>query len=164
MLSITVAFPDYKFVVASVSNLPKDLYEGFIRSDQIRMVTDQTYDLLTHATSAVVTSGTATLETALFNVPQVVCYATNPLTYWVGRMVMKIPYLSLVNLIAGKEVVKELIQDSFNPNSLRQELKAILPGGEKREAVLADYRLLMQQMGEPGASEHAAKEITGMLV
>ena len=163
MLSITVAFPDYTFVIAAVSNLPDDQYKEFARSSQIRIVTDKTYDLLMHAEAAVVTSGTATLETALFKVPQVVCYATNPLTYWVGRMVMKVPYLSLVNLIMDKPVVTELIQDSFNPNSLREELKAVL-SGPKRQAVLADYKELKAQMGEVGASEHAAKEILTMLV
>lgn len=162
MLSITVAFPDYTFVIAAVSNLPLDLYKGFLRTSQIRLVTDRTYDLLNHAEAAIVTSGTATLETALFNVPQVVCYATSPFTALVVRIVIKVKFISLVNLIAGKEVVRELLQDKFNPNNLRQELKAIL-AGPKRKQILEDYIALKAQMGEVGASEHAAFEILQML-
>lgn len=157
MLIIRKEFPAYHFVIAGVSNLPKEFYEPFARLESVSIIYDQTYDLLSQAEAALVTSGTATLETALFGVPQVVVYKTSALTFWVGKLLIKVPYISLVNLVADKEAVRELIQKDFNPVSLQNELQAILRGGEKRSQILADYAELKSKMGDPGASEKAGK-------
>ncbi|MBQ9570605.1 MAG: lipid-A-disaccharide synthase, partial [Prevotella sp.] len=117
------------------------------------------------ATAAVVTSGTATLETACFDVPQVVCYET-PLPWLIGplkRMVLSVKYVSLVNLIADKEVVKELVADSFSVENIRKELLRVLPGGERRESLLTDYRMVHKQLGQMKAPDNAARLIYHLL-
>ena len=157
MLSIREKFSNHQFVIAGVSNLPKELYEPFEQMDNVTVIYDQTYDLLTVAEAGIVTSGTATLETALFELPQVVVYKTSALTFWVGMLLIKVDYISLVNLVANKEAVKELIQGNFNPEMIQKELEAVLPGGEKREQVTVDYKELKAKMGEVGASEKAGK-------
>jgi hypothetical protein len=113
MLQVMPGFPDYQFVVAGVSTFSPEFYAQFTQGTNIKILYEQTYDLLSHAEAALVTSGTATLETALFNVPQIVCYKTSAISYAIGKMVIKVKYISLVNLIADKEVVKELIQDEL---------------------------------------------------
>lgn len=161
MLRFTNEFPAYHFVVAAVSNLPKEYYEGY-KSDNISIVYDQTYDVLANASAAVVTSGTATLETALFDVPQVVCYKTNPITYFVGRPLVKIEFFSLPNLIAGKEIVKELLQYAFTPKAVSEELKSIL--FENRANVIRnDYKYMKFVLGDTGASTRTAKLMYGYL-
>jgi lipid-A-disaccharide synthase len=155
MLSVVSHFPDYQFVVAKVSNLPAALYDALlVHYPQVRVVQDAAYDLLSVAEAALVTSGTATLETALFRVPQVVCYRTGGLTYWVGRRLIKVKYLSLVNLMLNKAAVPELIQSELNTEQLRKHLTDILQGGG-RDQQLKDYAHLAQIVGEPGASERA---------
>lgn len=157
MLSVRAQFPQHQFVVAGVSNLSTQMYEIVQNTPDVKMILEETYDLLLHSEVAVVTSGTATLETALFNVPQVVGYRTSFLTYKLGRALIKVSYLSLVNLVMDKPVVKELIQSECNPQQLAEELRHIMTGGAKRAAVLADYAALRAKMGSAGASEKAAQ-------
>ncbi len=150
MLSVRQQFPKYQFVVAKVSNLSDDLYATDV--PDVAFVTDASYDLLAVAHSALVTSGTATLETALFSVPEVVCYEAGGLTYMIAKQLVKVPFISLVNLIADKEVVKELIQEEFNAERIASELKLTLTG-PSRQAMLNEYSRLQELIGQPGASE-----------
>ncbi len=155
--------PDYQLVIAGMKNLGEDYYRKYIpRDKQVSIIFDQTYPLLQHATAALVTSGTATLETAIFGVPQVVCYymPLPRLTSFLRQHLLKVKYISLVNLIAGKEVVQELVDVRMNTEEIRRQLRAILPGGEQREPMLADYARLMDILGTEGASTRAAE---GML-
>ena len=158
MLSVTHRFPDYQFVVGTVSNLPDSLYDGLLADyPQVLRVQDAAYDLLYISTAALVTSGTATLETALLNIPQVVCYKTTGISYAIAKHLIAVPYISLVNLIANREVVKELIQNDLTTANVTSELRAILPDGPRRNAQLAGYTNVQQKMGEPGASERAGR-------
>ncbi|QNL23123.1 lipid-A-disaccharide synthase [Hyphobacterium sp. CCMP332] len=163
MLSIIPSFKDYHFVIAGVSNLESHYYQQFTRGGQIKVVIDETYDLLSHASAALVTSGTATLETALFNVPQLVGYKLNIFSFWIGKMVVKVPYISLVNLIVGREVVKELLQDDFHPNIIRDELAALLNDAQYRDKQLKGYAEMKTILGSPGASDKAAKLMVNYL-
>ncbi|MEQ8358142.1 MAG: lipid-A-disaccharide synthase [Cytophagales bacterium] len=163
MLSIIPSFKDYHFVIAGVSNLESHYYQQFTRGGQIKVVIDETYDLLSHASAALVTSGTATLETALFNVPQLVGYKLNIFSFWIGKMVVKVPYISLVNLIVGREVVKELLQDDFHPNIIRDELHALLNDVEYRNKQLKGYAEMKTILGSPGASDKTAKLMVNYL-
>ncbi|HEX8547094.1 MAG TPA: lipid-A-disaccharide synthase [Cytophagaceae bacterium] len=153
-------YPDHQFVIAGVSNLSKEFYERFTSQYQATLVIDQTYDLLKNAQAAIVTSGTATLETALFKVPQIVVYKTSPITYMIAKNLIKVPYISLVNLIAGKEVVKELIQNDFNSNQLKIELDKLLFDQKSLKTIKDDYDKLDLVLGEAGASMKAAKLIS----
>lgn len=163
MLAATGQFPEYQFVVSTVSNLPDSLYDGYLSDyPNVGRVDDAAYDLLHAATAALVTSGTATLETALLNVPQVVLYKTTRLWYEIGKRILAVPYLSLVNLIADRLVVRELIHDC-TPARVAEELRAILPGGPGRAGQLAGYAEVRQKMGEPGASERAGKGMVDAL-
>ncbi|GAA4397022.1 lipid-A-disaccharide synthase [Nibrella viscosa] len=165
MLTTVPQFPQHQFVIGRVSNLPDTLYaEAISRYPQVKVVTDAAYDLLHIAEAALVTSGTATLETALFNVPQVVCYQTTWLSYQIARRLIAVPYISLVNLIMEKEVVKELIQDNLNPEELSSELRQLTQGGHKRAGQLADYEALRRKMGTPGASDRAGSLMVRYLV
>ncbi|TLU99358.1 lipid-A-disaccharide synthase [Dyadobacter luticola] len=163
MLTVQPHFPDYQFVIAGVSNLPASLYQKYIASHNAVIVYEKTYDLLKIAQAALVTSGTATLETALFGVPEVVCYKTSGFSYAVAKRLIRIPFISLVNLIMEREVVRELIQDELNETLLVEELGSILPGGAKYEKQLADYQALKELVGGPGASERAGRLIVGYL-
>ena len=163
MLAATSRFPDCQFVVGTVSNLPDTLYDGFMATyPNVRRVSDSAYDLLHIASAAVVTSGTATLETALFAVPEVVCYKTARWWYEIGKRILTVPYLSLVNLIADRLVVPELIYDC-TPDRVAEELQAILPGCPKRASQLAGFRDVGEKMGEPGASERAGRAMVAEL-
>ncbi len=157
ILSILPAYPNHLFVVAGVDNLPESYYNHFRRNGRVDIVFEQTYDLLHNAEMAVVTSGTATLETALFKVPQVVVYATNSISYFLARLLIKVQYISLVNLIAGKKVVPELIQDRFSPANLRKELEAINPGTHQRKEMLLQYEEVKNKLGNAGASRRCAE-------
>jgi lipid-A-disaccharide synthase len=159
MLSVTPAFPDYQFVIAAVDNQPEKYYEYFRRNGRISIVVGETYNLLYEAEAALVASGTATLETALFKVPQVVCYAASPASYWIARSVINVKYISLVNLILDKPAVKELIQSDFNPVDTRLELQRILEDEVARAEILSDYQELSSKLGLPGASEKTAQLI-----
>ena len=163
MLSVKGSFPDYEFVVAGVNSLPAALYEKYQSTPSVTVVFESTYDLLAVAEAALVTSGTATLETALFSVPEVVCYRTSGISYAIAKSLIKVPYISLVNLIMEKETVRELIQDSFSQENLTKELEAILPGGQIRSTLEADYRILQEKVGEPGASYRAGEGIVGFV-
>lgn len=156
MIRIAPVFPDYKFVVAAVDHLPDTYYQMAKEDPELAIVYNHTYDLLAHAHAAVVTSGTATLETALFEVPQVVCYRTSSFSYAIAKRLIKVDYISLVNLIAGKEVVKELIQNELNKTKLTSELKKIINGAEGRIRQLEEYKALKNKLGDEGTSENLA--------
>ena len=160
MMQAARSFPDYQFVVAGAPGIEPEFYQQYIDADT-EIVFGETYQLLSHATAALVTSGTATLETALFRVPQVVCYytAAGKLVSLLRRLVLKVPFVSLVNLIAGKEVVTELVAGDMSARSVKRELALILPGGKKRKQMLEDYGNLIQILGEAGASERAARQM-----
>lgn len=160
MIQAARSFPDYQFVVAGAPGIEPDFYRQYIDADT-EIVFGETYRLLSHAAAALVTSGTATLETALFRVPQVVCYytAAGKLVSLLRRLVLKVPFVSLVNLIAGKEVVTELVAGDMSVRAVKRELAQILPGGKERERMLADYETLIQVLGEAGASERAARHM-----
>jgi lipid-A-disaccharide synthase len=163
MIRVVSFFPEYQFVVAGMEHLPAPLYEGIIGTSPVRVVNDRAYDLLSVAEAALVTSGTATLEAALFGVPQVVCYRTSSLTYAIGRFFLKVRYISLVNLIMGREAVAELIQGEMRRERLRSELEKIIPGGERRESVKRDYEELRQKLGGEGASARIASDMVTQL-
>jgi len=158
MLSVRNYFSDYQFVIAGAPSLEKEFYQKFVDED-VHFVSNKTYDLLRCSKAALVTSGTATLETALLNVPEVVCYRGSRISYEIGkRLVKNIKYISLVNLIMNREVVKELIQSELTTDNLVKELNLIL--GENRQKILSDYEILRKKLGGKGASENAAKIIT----
>ena len=161
MLSVVDKFPEYQFVIAGAPSQPKSFYEQFINTD-IAFIENKTYDLLQHATAALVVSGTATLETALFKVPQVVCYKTGWLFYNLAKLVIKVKFISLVNLIMDKEIVKELIQRELNTSNLTKELTKVLEG-DSRKSMLNNYEELHQKLGGIGASERAANLIFNYL-
>ena len=161
MLSVRSHFPDYQFVIAGAPSLDKNFYEQFVDAD-VHFVSNKTYDLLRCSKAALVTSGTATLETALLDIPEVVCYKGSRISYEIGkRLIKNIKYISLVNLIMDREVVKELIQNELTTENLVKELKLIL--GENRNAILSDYQELKEKLGNSGASENAAEIIVNMI-
>ena len=162
MLAVLPAFQNYQFVVAGVSNLDPVYYQHFERNG-IKLVFDQAYDLLARASAALVTSGTATLETALFDVPQVVCYRTSSLTYLIGKAVIKVPYISLVNLIVGREVVAEFIQNKFTARYLLDELKRLLTDEQYIARQRTGYAELRQKLGQHSAARQAAALMIGYL-
>lgn len=157
-------FPQYQFVIAGAPGIDPEFYQQFIGKDT-KILFGQTYPLLTHATAALVTSGTATLETALFKVPQVVCYytAAGKLVSFLRCHILKVQYISLVNLISGNEAVTELVADGMTVTNLKAELKQILPDGNKRSKMLSDYEQLIQTLGTAGASQRAAEIIISSL-
>ena len=165
MAMVAGYFPQYQFVVAGAPGIDPAYYEPFLTSD-VRVVFDQTYRLLRHSEAALVTSGTATLETALFRVPQVVCYyiSFGRIVSFLRRLVLKVKYISLVNLIAGKAVVTELVADGMTVDNMVKELNLILKGAPGRERMLAEYDRLICLLGEEGASERAARAIYSKLL
>lgn len=159
MLSIVPFFKDYQFVIAGAPSLPKEFYDEFLTPD-IHFISNKTYDLLRCSKAALVTSGTATLETALLKVPEVVCYRGSWISYQIAkRLVKHIKYISLVNLIMNKGVVKELIQNDLNTQNLKIELQKILDTNQ-REIILQEYEKLHLLLGGSGASDRAAQIIT----
>jgi lipid-A-disaccharide synthase len=159
MLSVTDKFPDHQFVIAGAPSFNADYYGQFIDGKNVPVIFNATYDLLTNAEAAIIASGTATLETALFNVPQVVVYMGHPISITIARLVVKIKFISLVNLIMDKRVVKELIQQDCNPESITAELDKIIDNKNYRTRMLADYDELDVKMGKPGASAKTAELI-----
>jgi lipid-A-disaccharide synthase len=151
------------FAVATVSNLDKEMYAPFKKFSNVSFVEEATYDLLSVAKAAIVTSGTATLETALFNVPQVVVYRTSSLNYFIGKRVVQVPFISLVNLIAGREVVKELLQDACTPESASAELSKLLFNQDYREGMLAGNQEVYSILDIGSASDNAARLMVGYL-
>lgn len=164
MIEAARSFPQYQFVVAGAPGIEPDFYKQYIDSST-KIVFGQTYRLLQQAEAALVTSGTATLETALFRVPQVVCYYTvaGKLVSFLRRHILKVKYISLVNLIADREVVTELVADGMTVANIKKELAKIVPGGSGRSLMLSEYDRLIAILGEPGASERAASQITALL-
>ena len=163
MADLARKFPDRQFVVTGVSWLDRSIYEQYIADSGIRYVCDQTYETLAAAEAAVVTSGTATLETALLNVPEVVVYRTLWFQVKLQPYVLKVPYVSLVNLNLGRESVVEIIQSDLDITRAERELRAILTGGEKRERMLRDFAELQAVVGAPGASDRFAARMVELL-
>ncbi len=163
MITLKSALPHYHFVVAGVDNVPRDYYTQAAEDPDIHLVFDQTYPLLKESHAAVVASGTASLETALFEVPQVVCYKTSWLTYWVGRMLIKVKYISLVNLILDRELVPEHIQGDFTTEKLAETLKTLLTSEDSRKKQLAGYRQIKMLLGNKNASRETASLIFDFL-
>ncbi|RAI90250.1 lipid-A-disaccharide synthase [Algoriphagus yeomjeoni] len=162
MVELVKEFPNAQFVIAGVGDLGSAIYQRGIDAG-IRVIFDQTYDLLSHSIAAVVTSGTATLEAALFRVPQIVVYRTSSISYAIAKNLIRVPYISLVNLIADKEVVKELIQDDFSVLNLKTELKQILGNQVYKGHMLQGYDLIKERLGEQSASETTARLILNSL-
>ena len=159
MLEAARHFEDYQMVVAAAPSITESYYKKFLGTSEAKLVKTQTYELLSHATAALVTSGTATLETALLNVPQVVCYETPvpKLIRFAFKYIIKVRFISLVNLIADKEIVQELLADRFSIRNIANELYRILPGQTSRERMLADYQLVRDRLGNEVAPDNAAR-------
>jgi lipid-A-disaccharide synthase len=143
--------------LATVNNLSTELYEPLSKIENVKCIEGATYDLLSHATAAVVTSGTATLETALFKVPQVVVYKTSSISYFIGKRLIKVPFISLVNLIAQRKVVNELIQEEASVDTVIAELNQLVVNGEYRSSVLAGYEEIIKILDTGSASQNTAK-------
>lgn len=162
MLQMVDKFTDYQFIIAAAPSQSLDFYQSIISKNtlknNVKIIQNQTYDILNIAKAALVTSGTATLETALFNIPQVVCYKGSAISYHIAKRLVKIKYISLVNLIIDKPLVKELIQNEFTIKNLEKELIEILDN-QKRAEILKEYQLLKEKLGGEGASKRVAKHI-----
>ncbi|MDB5116234.1 MAG: lipid-A-disaccharide synthase, partial [Mucilaginibacter sp.] len=156
MIAVADQYPDHQFIIAGAPSFNKDYYHQYLKGKTIPVLFNATYDILSNAHAAVVASGTATLETALFNVPQVVVYIGNPISISIARMVVKIKNISLVNLVMGKAIVKELIQQDCTPATIGAELDLILNDKTYRQTMLANYDTLDEKMGKPGASAKTA--------
>lgn len=165
MLKAASAFPDYQLVLAGAPAISPDYYKKVIGDAPLKIIFGQTYRLLQHADAALVTSGTATLETALFRVPQVVCYHTpiGKVISFLRRHVLKVRYISLVNLIADREVVKELVADTMTVKNIQSELRNILENGRYKSDMLAGYEDMARRLGPAGAPLHAAQEMIRIL-
>ena len=159
MLEAARHFEDYQMVIAAAPSIEKSYYKKYLGDSEAKMVELQTYELLTHSTAALVTSGTATLETALLNVPQVVCYETPvpKLIRFAFKHIIKVRFISLVNLIADKEIIQELLADRFSIYNIANELYRILPGQPARERMLANYQIVRERLGDAVAPDNAAK-------
>jgi lipid-A-disaccharide synthase len=163
MLEVVDNFEDYQFIIAGVNTIDGAIYKDLIGKRNVRILENQTHDLLYHADAALVTSGTATLETALIGIPEVVCYKGNPVSFEIARRIVDVKYISLVNLIMDKPVVKELIQGELNVQNLSRELERILYDEEVQHRISADYKLLRSRLGERGASKRAAELVMDVL-
>ena len=163
MVAISKAHPEWQFVVAGVSWQPAELYESFVEGSDIKVLTDKTYGLLKYSSAAVVCSGTATLETALIGTPEVVCYRMDEFSYRVARLFVKIGWISLVNIIMDRTVVRELIQHDMTVENASAELAAIMEGGAKHAQMMADYNQLQQIVGGEGASDRFAARMVELL-
>ena len=158
MLKMPAKFPQFQFVIAGAPSQDYQFYKQFINNENVQFISNKTYDLLSMSYAAIVTSGTATLETALFKVPEIVCYKTSWLSYQIGKRLIDLKFISLVNLIMDKEVVKELIQDDLTEESLTVELQKIIKG-EGRDQMFLNYFDLEKQLGGKGASKKTAQLI-----
>lgn len=166
MIEVAERFEDFQMVLAGAPSIEDKYYEQFVKGTPVRMVRNKTYQLLSHSTAALVTSGTATLETALFNVPQVVCYETPlpRLVRFAFDHIMLCKHISLVNLIADKEVVQEMFADRFKVDAIADQLYQLLPGMEGRKRMLAEYQMVRERLGNQMAPDEAATIIHGLLV
>jgi len=156
MTGLIDKFKDYQFVIAGSSSMHADFYKQNITNEKAKLIFDQTYELLFHSTAAVVASGTATLETALFNVPQVVCYRVFPPTYFIANILVSVKFFSLVNIMMDEEVVKELLQHNLDAD-ITNELSHILNDENYKQHMLAKYAELSEKCGKPGASKRIAE-------
>ena len=157
-LKVTVFFPQFEFVLAGAPGIDPEWYQRFFNEEKVKVIQNKTHELLLHAKAALVSSGTATLETGLLNVPQVVCYRSSFLTYQIAKWLVKLKYISLVNLILDREVVKELIQEAFNVKEVTKHLKYVLSeSGQKK--LKKDYQELQAALGTGGASKKTAQLI-----
>lgn len=165
MLKAASAFPDYQLVLAGAPGIAPEYYKEYIGQAKVKIIFGQTYRLLQHADAALVTSGTATLETALFRVPQVVCYHTpvGKVISFLRRHILTVKFISLVNLIADREVVKELVADTMTVDNMRKELKYLLEDEAYRKEMLAGYEYVAERLGPAGAPHHAAREMLRLL-
>ncbi len=163
MVHLYFLFPAHQFVIGGAPNFEESFYKSYIGDLPIPVVFDQTYDLLKHADAAVVTSGTATLETGILKVPQVVVYKANKLSVMIARLVIKVEFISLVNLINGFLSVRELIQQDCTSRNIADELDLLLNNQEHRASVMENYDILEEKLGTPGASEKVAKRIVSYL-
>lgn len=159
MVAVAKRFPDQRFVLAAAPSVPDEAYDALIAGSCISLVKGRTYDVLRHARAALVTSGTATLETALFGIPEVVCYSGSALNVWIARRLVDIKFISLVNLIMDREVVRELIQGDLTVDAMCTELAELLRDGPRRSGLLADLDELKQRLGGPGASAKVASAV-----
>lgn len=159
MLEVAKLFPSYQFVVAGAPSMDPGFYQQFFKTSNCKIVFGKTYDLLSASEAAIVTSGTATLETALLQIPEVVCYKGSAISYHIAKRLVKIKYISLVNLIMDQEVVKELIQHECTTENIAKELSLILKGGDKREQQLSNYQKMAKLLGGGGASQKVAHEL-----
>jgi lipid-A-disaccharide synthase len=157
LADVVKKFPGYQFLVASIKDLPDNLYTPLTQFSNVKLIVEDTYNLLLHARAAIVTSGTATLETGLFKVPQVVVYKGNPISIWVARLVVKVEFISLVNLIAGREVIKELIQEKANAEEISNELTNLVTNESYRTKILNDYNEVYRTLDTGSASENTAR-------
>ena len=158
MLEVTIRFPHEKFVIGKAAHIPDDFYRSH-NLNSIEVSSEGTYSLLSRSKMALVTSGTATLETALFKVPQVVCYKSNGISYQLAKRLIRVPYISLVNLVMDRECVPELIQDELNVENLKTQIEILAMDSDKRQKQLKDYQELEQRLGSTGASARAAQLI-----
>ena len=165
MIEVAERFEDYQMVLAGAPSIEDEYYDKFLEGSPVRVVKNKTYQLLSHTTAALVTSGTATLETALFNVPQVVCYETPlpKLIRFAFNHVLKVDYISLVNLVANKEVVPEMFADKFTIDGIANELYKIMPGQPARERMLAEYQEVVRELGNKVAPDEAASIMLDLL-
>ena len=161
MMDLADYFIDYQFIIAGAPSIPSSFYRSITGDSYLPISTDKTYEVLKGAKVAVVTSGTATLEAAILRVPQVVCYRTSRFSYWIGKLLIKVNFISLVNLILKKEVVAELVQDNFNKERLIREVEKLL-NKRKRTVLLKEYDELIVKLGTKGASRRAAKAIISL--
>jgi len=157
-----LSLPQYRFLVAAAPSVERSVYEEIIGQSAVELWEQGSYSLLSKASAALVASGTATLETALFRVPQIVCYRANAFSVWIARWLIKVPYISLVNLVLNREAVKELIQADLHPKALRQNLQGLFEDA-KRKHINQDYTALAEALGGPGASDRAAQAIVDLL-
>ncbi|MEO1434278.1 MAG: lipid-A-disaccharide synthase [Bacteroidota bacterium] len=162
MLGVVADFPDYEFVVAGAPAIPDAFYQEVLAGVSVKMVGNQTYDLLNEARFALVTSGTATLETGMFGVPQVVCYTGNRWSYLLAKRLIKVDYICLVNLILDRPLLKELIQKELNPTNLKLALQE-LEDPNHRTQIEAGYRELHEKLGAPGASARVGRQIVAYI-
>ncbi len=159
MLKVASNFKDYEVLIAGAPGQSPEFYEPFITGSNVKLVFGKTYEILKSSAAGLVTSGTATLEAGLFKMPQVVCYKGSTISYWIARQLVKIKYISLVNLILDKPSVKELIQHDFNEKTLHEELEKLLFSQERRNQLDSDYQALYEKLGGGGASEKTANVV-----
>ena len=161
MMEVSKSFENYQFIIAGAPSITQDYYRSITKDSYMPVLSNQTHPLLQESRAAIVTSGTATLEAAILNVPQVVCYKTSAVSYLLGKLLVKVKFIALVNLICDKEVVKELIQNNFNTDNLVNELNRILNKKNKSQ-ILSDYEGMISLLGDEGASQRAAQAINSI--